>query len=171
MKKWIIRLSVVIVVAGMSILSLFIYRSMTAPEEVHFHAGFVVFNQGEKQDFSDYKYMHIKPCGEEEHEELSEEEEQNEKAHLHDNVGDVVHVHRDNATWKDLFTNMHVPIDYSKITAFVNGEKISNFANKPIKAYDSAVIFIGDVKTDLLKEAVTKKYIEQIEQKSENCGE
>ena len=172
MKKWVIRLLVVVIVAGISILGVSLYRSMTTPEEVHFHAGFVVFDNGQKQDFSDYKYMHNKPCGEkDEHEKLSKDEEQNEKAHLHDNVGDVVHVHRNSATWKDLFTNMHVPIDYAKVTAYINGEEVRGFSNQPIHAYESVIIFIGDVNTDFLKDAVTKEHIMRIEQKSENCGE
>lgn len=138
--------------------------------KVHYHAGFVVFHNDKKIDFSDYKYMNVKPCTLDEKEAEEEEDEQLEKAHLHDSVGDVVHVEATNATWKDLFTNLHYGIDYSKVTAFVNGVKVYSFADLPIRPYDSVVIFIGAVDENHLKEGVTKEHIVQAEKKSEDCG-
>jgi len=148
----------------------FLFGKKFLPQEkVHYHAGFIVFQNNKKVDFSDYKYMDVKPCTADE-KEVGEEDEQLEKAHLHDKVGDVVHVEQSNATWKDLFVNIHFPIDYSKATAFVNGQIIPDFANQPIHPYESVVLFIGTVDKSHLKEAVTKKHIQEEEKRSESCG-
>ena len=148
----------------------FIFGKKFIPQEkIHYHAGFVVFDNNKKVDFSDYKYMNVKPCTVDE-KESGEEDEQLEKAHLHDNVGDVVHVEQTNAKWKDLFANIHFPIDYSKTTAFVDGKVVPDFANQQIRPYQSMVIFIGNVDKNHLKEAVTKKHIVEEEKKSESCG-
>ena len=143
------------------------------PKAIHYHAGFIVVKNNKIEDFSDIKYMHEKPCGNapvNEKETLAEQ--QIEKAHLHDFVGDVVHVHRENATWKDLFANLKYPLDYTSIEAYINGKKISNLQDYPIKPYDSLVVVIGKNKesNNYLKRAVTKSHIEQTEKKSDNCG-
>src|SRR4051812_30234652 len=74
-------------------------------KELHYHAGFQVYENGKQKSFADIAYMHDKPCTGKKAEE-EKEDEQIEKAHLHDLVGDVVHVHRENATWGDLFKNI-----------------------------------------------------------------
>ncbi len=142
------------------------------PKPIHYHAGFIVINNNKLEDFSSIKYMHTKPCGEEENSEHTAEEEQIEKAHLHDYVGDVVHVHRVNATWKDLFTNLKHPINYSETEAYLNGKKVNNFQDLPIEPYDSLIVFVEESKdaNKFLKQAVTKSHMEQVEKKSDNCG-
>lgn len=142
-----------------------------SPEEIHYHAGFQVYKDNILQDYSDFKYMKVEPCSLDSHEDTSPEEEQLEKAHLHDGIGDVVHVHRKNAIWADLFTNINVEID-SDVVGYVNGEKVDDILSYPIKAYDSIVILEGK-NTDIdkkLKGAVTKEHIVETEQKSESCG-
>src|SRR3990172_11529375 len=107
--------------------------------EVHYHAGFKLFIDGKLQDFSSAKYMSVKLCvgDEKEH----KEDEQLEKAHLHDGVGDVVHVEAEEAKWKDLFMNISYKINPGKqITGFVNGKKVENILDHSIKSYDSVVI-------------------------------
>jgi hypothetical protein len=138
---------------------------------IHFHAGFIVLKDNKQVDFSNIKYMHTKPCGNTTVEHTDPEEEQIEKAHLHDYVGDVVHVHRKGATWGDLFTNLKYPLDYAHVTAYINGQKTTNVQQFPIRAYDSLVVFIGknDIKLGLTK-AVKKSHMQQVEKKSDNCG-
>ncbi len=140
--------------------------------KVHYHAGFVVFDNGKKVDFSDLKYMLIKPCaldGKEE-EDDSPEHIQLEKAHLHDNIGDVVHVEGGNAKWSDLFSNIKYPIDYSKTTVYKNGQKIENIKDSGIGENESVVIFLGKVDETLLNQAVTSDHIKEVADKSETCG-
>lgn len=142
-------------------------------DEVHYHAGFRVYKNNILEDYSGLEYMAVEPCTENEKGEDSEspEHEQIEKAHLHDGIGDVVHVERAGSVWRDLFTNMKVEITTDAIS-YLNGVETENFLDLPIKTYDSLVIFEGE-NTDMvekLKAAVTKDHIIETEQRSENCG-
>src|SRR3989338_2076531 len=144
------------------------YSKFFPKKEIHYHAGFKVYVDGKMQDFSGLKYMSIKPCGKEEEE--REENEQMEKAHLHDEIVDVVHVEAENAKWKDLFTNINFKIDPEKpITGFVNGKKTENILNEPIQSYESVVFFVGKVDEKKLKNSVTKDQIKKAEKNNETC--
>ncbi len=153
----------------------FLYKNKISPvEEIHFHAGFQVYVNNQMLDFSDFKYMQIKPCGGDDH----SEDEQIEKAHLHDGVGDVVHAHREGGTWRDLFTNIKYQIPNDKdpiagnIVGYVNGQLVPQIFSMPIIANSSAVFFIGQ-NTDLEQKVVTRvtqEHIKEVEKKSENCG-
>lgn len=136
-------------------------------EKIHYHAGFIVYVDGKKQDFSDIKYMDIEPCNAPGHE--VKEDDQVEKAHLHDGVGDVVHVHRDNAKWKDLFTNIAYKLP-DDIQGYVDGAAVENILSKPITPYESVLIVAGDAKGIDLTASVSADYIREIEKKSETCG-
>lgn len=146
-------------------------RNKQAPEnKVHYHAGFIVFKDNKQIDFSDSKYMNITPCTTDKS--LSDNNPQLEKAHLHDNVGTVVHIEHSQAIWKDLFTNIHFPIDYSDTVGYINGTKVDNYSSYSIHPDDSLVVFIGknDITTDL-KHAMTKNEIETLAKKSISCGD
>lgn len=147
----------------------YVYKQMTKP--IHYHAGFQVYVDGTLQDFSDWKYMHTLPCNADG--KVTKGEEQIDKAHLHDRVGDVVHVHTGGALWRDLFINIQFPIDAKKITgAYIDGKPVNDILTQPIKEYQSVVIILGDAskKDDYLKKAVTVDHIKQAEKRSENCG-
>lgn len=140
----------------------------------HFHAGFIVVKNNKQEDFTASKYMSIKPCtldNIDTYEAISKESEQLEKAHLHDKVGDVVHVERRGAKWKDLFSNINYDLNFSEAEAYINGKKVASFQNRLIGEYDSVVIFVGkdnDV-NKFLSQAVSKKHIQEVESKSEDC--
>ncbi|HSW48045.1 MAG TPA: hypothetical protein VLG67_03090 [Candidatus Saccharimonadales bacterium] len=168
MKK--IVLAVLILLIGIGVvLSQTVFKS----KPVHFHAGFQVYVDDKLQSFSDFKYMDETPCTKN-GKPLPDvhEDEQMEKAHLHDQIGDVVHVHRENATWGDLFKNIKYPIDGQKATAYIDGEKVDDFLTIEIEPYDSLVVFVGKHTDDknYLKNAVKKDYIKQTEKKSETCS-
>ncbi len=168
-KKKLIAITGILLILGVIVFFKYIKRS-TPTKEIHYHAGFIVFDNGRKVDFSDSKYMFIKPCKVDTKEEDSSSDQQMEKAHLHENVGDVVHVEAEGAKWGDLFTNINYPLDYSKVTAFINGTEVPDIKNTPIKAYDSLALFIGNVDKNLLSEAVTVDRIKTVESKSVECG-
>ena len=91
---------------------------------------------------------------------------------MHDNIGDVVHVERNGAKWKDLFTNIKYGLNYSEAEAYINGNKVSGFQNRPIEAYDSLVVFIG-TRNDFdqfLSKTVTREHIQEAESKDEGYG-
>lgn len=140
-------------------------------EEVHIHAGFLVYVDGVQQDFTANKYMHLEPCAlDEQNTKHSPQEEQLERAHLHDNVGEVVHIHRTGATWQDLFTNIGYAFPKDKsLVGYVNGKKVSNILNRAVNAYDSVIFVVGvDAYVDLTKQ-VTKDYIINVENSKESC--
>ncbi len=148
------------------------YRQSSQDHHVHIHAGFQVYVDGQKQDYSDFKYMHVRPCGGDDHANLSAAEEQQEKAHLHDSVGDVVHVHAAGATWGDLFQNLGVQFPDSSEVVGYTPERVDSILTKNIVANESIVIVVGDQSTAsaVLDQRVTLDHIKEVESMSENCG-
>lgn len=168
MKKY-FKYILVIFVLIVGVLSLFLYKNLTTARKVHYHAGFVVFKEDKKIDFSDFKYMRIKPCNEDTNHKDLKVDIQAEKAHLHDLVGDVVHVEEENAYWRDLFSNINYKLDYSKTVAFVNDKRVNHFENQKIQPDESLIILIGNNKSNHLQDAVKKEYIERQAKKSADC--
>ena len=160
---------IIILLVFLTLSGIAIYKYMNKPP-VHYHAGFHIYIDGKLQDYSSTEFMHLKPCGT--HEDTGDkEDEQLEKAHLHDNVGDVIHVHREGVIWNDIFTNLKVTLpDTKSITAYINAKQISEVKTYPVKPYDSLVLMIGKKNTAFLKEAVTIDHIKKNEKKSESCG-
>lgn len=139
-------------------------------EHVHYHAGFRVYIDNKMQDYSGYQYMNYTPCSEHD-QKKTPEEEQMEKAHLHENVGDVVHVHRVGAVWGDLFTNIKVNLPADKeIVGYIDGKKVEEIMKTPIDPYTTAIILVGETDASRSAEIVPKTHIEEVEKKSELCG-
>ena len=166
-----------ILVAGIALIiigiAFLLSQTVFKPKPVHFHAGFQVYADDKLQDFSNFKYMHQKPCTiDGKPMEGEKEDEQMEKAHLHDQIGDVVHVHRAGAKWKDLFINIKYPMNENNITGYINGVKTENILDQKIEPYQSVVFFVGKHTDDkkYLEKAVKVDYIKKIEKKSEQCG-
>ena len=137
---------------------------------VHFHAGFYVYVDGVLQDFSKAEFMHFESCN------INTQLNKNTsssvgKAHLHDNVGDVVHIHEKGAKWGDLFMsiNYYFPVGKS-IQGFKNGKAISNILKAEIHPYDSVIIVVGDTKRIDMNKYVSITHIKEVESKSESCG-
>lgn len=169
-KKLLIVLGLLLVFMTSAIIVL--SQTVFKPQPIHIHAGYQVYKDEKLQNFSDFKYMHEMPCTVNGKPiEGAKVDEQQEKAHLHDQNGDVVHVHRKGATWRDLFMNIKYPINESAV-AYINGQKIENFLDREIIPYESVVIFEGKHTKDqeLLKKAVTKKRIIEVENSSEYCS-
>ncbi len=169
-KKKIIAVTGILLVLSVIVLAKFI-KKPEKEAEVHYHAGLVVFENGQKVDFSDSKYMFIKPCTPDGKEIEDEKTKQMEKAHLHGGVGDVVHVEAENPKWGDLFTNIGYPLNYASVSAYINGTKVGDIKNIPIKANDSLVLLIGSVNESLLSQAVTVERIKEVESTSIECGD
>ena len=166
-KKIFLSLFIIVIVVAASYV---VYIKFIYKPPVHYHAGFHIYIDGKLQDYSSTEFMHLKPCGT--HEDTGDkEDEQLEKAHLHDNVGDVIHVHRKGVIWNDVFTNLKEKLpDTKSITAYINAKQISEVKTYPVKPYDSLVLMIGKKNTAFLKEAVTIDHIKKNEKKSESCG-
>ena len=63
MKKYLYIAWVLVLVVVLGVTGFFVSKKVFIPKEVHHHAGFVVFENNKKLDFSDFKYMSVKPCG------------------------------------------------------------------------------------------------------------
>ncbi len=166
-------LVVLIFLLSLSWFSWVVWYKVIPHEKTHYHAGFIVVKDNQTVDFSKPEFMSFSPCvvaGAKEEE--TQEQLQIEKAHLHDGAGDVVHVEEDDAKWGDLFTNLNYQINYSETTAYINGKKVTDFKEQPIKHYQSAVVFIGAGQDNqkFLKQAVTKKHIDEAAANSKDCG-
>jgi hypothetical protein len=155
----IILLTIVGVIAGFK----YFYRD----QAVHYHAGFQIYVDDKLQDFSDYKYMSVVPCTDDQHKEAVES-----KVHLHDGVGNIVHVHAPGVVWGDLLKYLKFTVDPKKpVEAYVNEKKVNNIMTTPIYPYDSLVLIIGNHKdiSQYLKKALNKKYILDKETSSGIC--
>ncbi len=145
------------------------FKPRTTQVPVHYHAGFQVYVNDKLQDFSDLRYMKVSPCGGV----FQRENDQLEKAHLHDGIGDVVHVHRSGAVWGDLFKNIGFQMPTSsEFVGYLNGNRQENLLNYPIVANDSVVFFQGPI-IDMnrkLQARVTDDHIKEVEARSEDCG-
>lgn len=145
------------------------YFLLAKPTAVHYHAGFVVYINGTKQDYSALQYMNLENCS------LHSKPKdaaalQEEKAHLHDNVGDVVHVHVKGATWADLFRNIGVKFPGGPVYGYRNGQEVADILHQEIKPYDSVIIMVGKKVPAGASGYVTKAHIRAVEKSSENCG-
>lgn len=166
-------LSAVLVCLGVYI---FLTRSgkILEHEEVHHHAGFVVYIDGVLQDYSKFEHMKFSPCAAEaKTEKHNPAEGQLEKAHMHDMNGDVAHVHRQGATWGDFFRNSKISFPPDKEFVAYDGQQvIENFLDSEVLPDQSVVVTIGDqTQADTQRgKPVTIERIKEVEQLSENCG-
>ena len=148
----------------------YMYSRPSEEVHLHYHAGFKVYIDGVLQDYSDYKYMNFVPCTEH-NEKKSLAVEQIEKAHLHDGVGDVVHIHRSGAKWGDLFKNIQVELPKDKtLKGYVDGIENQDILETPIKEYTTAIFIVGENNASHDKEVVSIDHIKEVEAKSELCG-
>lgn len=172
-KQWPIAFGILGLILGVVIAAAANVKNADDEEDIHYHVGFQVYVDNQLQDLADLKYMKQDPCGAKHEVTDSPELEQLEKAHLHDLNGDVVHVHREGATWRDLFTNMPYEFPDDTHITYVNGERLENdILDYELKADDSVVIFVG-TNTDIsskLTAAITIDRIHEVEALSEDCG-
>lgn len=163
------KITVVVSIIIVLILGFFVYRKYFILTEIHYHAGFRVFVNGVLQDFSGPEYMALTPCSDT----TIYENDQLEKAHLHDRIGYVVHSHREGGKWGDLFANIHYQFDPTKsVVAYLNGKQVTNVLEQTIRPYDSLIILVGrhgDIR-QYLQQEVTQAEIKTVERKSEDCG-
>lgn len=120
----------------------------------HFHANFAVVIDGNKVDFTDDAYMEdVAGCS------LTGKVYPKDRAHLHENNGDTIHIHNDGVAWGHFFANNNIYFDTdhlkmddgelynsnenSTITYILNGVKIENPYNKLIHSKDRLLIAYG----------------------------
>ena len=130
------------------------------PKTVHYHANFAVYVDGQQEQFSNpLLYEEISECS------ISTEKKPGERAHLHENIKDVVHVEDSAVTWGNLFQNINwnvstkyldtsdvllVNTDTKRVTYILNGDEVSSIANKVIGDKDRLLVSYGTATKDEL---------------------
>lgn len=147
------------VVLSLILATVFLAARLPEEEEVHFHANFGVFANGQKLDFSDQKFMHIESCSAEASAEEHSAKAFGDRIHLEDGVGDVAHIHDNGVVWGDLmlylrskvtadgiyFDGKKIPTGKNqKITYYVNGKEVNDFEQRDIKSNDTLLVILGD---------------------------
>ncbi len=95
MKKHIIWFILLILALGIT------YIFVPRPYQVHWHANFAVYIDGKQEDFSSEMYMEeTSRCN------VTTDILPQDRIHLHDGKGSLVHVHMAASTWGDLFSNL-----------------------------------------------------------------
>lgn len=147
--------------------AMFYQKKSSMEEDVHFHAGFHIYTDNRLMEFSDTKYMHVNPCTEDDTNHVDTSEE---RAHLHNNIGDVVHVHSSRATWGDLLKTLRFSSNEYR-TFYLNGKLAPSLENTFIHEYDQMLLLVGEneniqEKIDTLPD---ENRIRQAEQLTESC--
>lgn len=151
-------------------LSIIMNNNMEDEVDIHSHAGFKVYVDNVPQDFSDIKYMNVTICGTEDPD-MTSEEYQQYKIHLHDRNGDIAHQHVEGATWGDLFINLKYEFK-DKPIGYINGETVDDILSREVNSFDRVLILSGtnDEIEGKLNMIPTKERIEEVEANSEYCG-
>lgn len=124
------------------------------PEQPHYHANWAVVVDGEELDFSADRYMQsIAGCT------ATDVVDPAERVHLHNNEGEVVHVHHTGVAWGHFFDNLGMDVgpDYlivddehrffegegSTLKIVRNGFVLGEIRTVPIRSGDRLLISYG----------------------------
>jgi hypothetical protein len=157
-----------LLVSGLALVAWSLFRP--APQvSTHYHANFAIFIDGERLDFSSDGYMEdLANCADDYKIQFAED-----RAHLHENDSDVIHIHDDGVTWGHYLANLGFGFgdDYlvnddkklyqaqagKSIKFVLNGKKSANLFNQLVGNEDRLLISFGseDLET-VLKEQYTQ---------------
>lgn len=143
------------IVIGVLLISAVRLVAMPDPEpHPHYHANWSIFIEGEKLDLSDDLYMEdVFACSADPNNQRPED-----RIHMHENNGDVVHVHDSGATWGHLMANIGFTIgddylitdsgryeeDGERTLKFIaNGMPVSSIRNRLVRSEDRLLISYG----------------------------
>lgn len=142
-----------LLVGALAILAIRFFTYM--PTGTHYHANFAVFINGERELFKGDKYYEetaATGCS------LNPVADPVERAHMHGEVNDVVHVHDELVTWANFFENIkwglgdtylktrdaiYMPDGEKKLTFILNGKTVENIAGSIIGDEDQLLISYG----------------------------
>lgn len=133
------------------------------PDVVHYHANFAVYVNGAKEQFKGtrfYEETEATSCT------LEKVATPAERAHMHSNVNDVVHVEDHLVTWGNFFQNLgwgigddylkttdkiYAADDQNKLSFMLNGKGVDSIANLIIKDEDKLLVSYGNESSDQLQ--------------------
>jgi hypothetical protein len=77
------------------------FATYSGPQQIHYHANFAVYINGQRETFTDPSYYtEITACT------LGDKIQPEQRAHMHENINSLVHVHDDGTTWGQFFENL-----------------------------------------------------------------
>jgi len=161
--KWFIAISCLMLGAAIVLgIRFFTYE----PETVHYHANFALYVNGQKEQFSGTQYYtEVEMCT------LEPVMTPTGRAHMHDNVNNVVHVEDHAVTWGQFFANlgwymgpdfiespdgmMYKKTGDTKLNVIVNGQSytdIGGVVNNVIKDQDKLLVSYGNEADSVLQQ-------------------
>jgi hypothetical protein len=131
-------------------------------KEVHYHANFAVFVEGERLPFDNFTfYEEIAACG------GNGIDSPKIRVHMHDQINHVAHVHDNGVSWGHFFANLgyangdsvfktdesvYIEDDDTEIRFILNGEEVQTTANRTIGDEDVLLVSVGKPSADELKD-------------------
>jgi len=133
-------------------------------QATHYHANFAVYINGQREQFKGPGYYQEETACVQ-----GDKMTPVDRAHMHDSINNVVHVHDHAATWEQFFNNLgwSIGINYiqtrdaiyqdegnSVLHVLLNGQDltgISQITNRVIGDRDKLLISYGDISTDQLE--------------------
>lgn len=123
-------------------------------KEVHYHANFAVFVNGERLTFDNFVfYEEVQSCG------GDEVNKPKIRVHMHDQKNYLLHVHDNGATWGHFFANLGMTAGDTlfktdketfvegmkevQIRYQLNNEEVQTIANRAISSEDTLLVSIG----------------------------
>lgn len=133
-----------------------------APNTTHYHADFAVYVNGQREQFENFNYYEeVTQCSA-----SGDDATPEGRAHMHDNINSIVHVHDELATWAHFFSAIDWGLTNISLTTwsevygdsaepasmrFVrNGEITDTIANDVIGDEDKVIISYGEASDDEL---------------------
>ncbi|HSX46111.1 MAG TPA: hypothetical protein VLG27_03865 [Candidatus Saccharimonadia bacterium] len=137
------------------------------PDQVHYHANFVLFINGQREEFKGPQYyQEVAVCSSTNAITIPQE-----RAHMHDNINNVIHVHDHAVTWGQFFANLGWTLGPNFITTpdntiyaqngteqlhlMLNGQDytgLGGLSNTVIKDQDKLLVSYGDISQTQLKQ-------------------
>lgn len=159
----------ILFITGLLILftSLFIvYQRTKASDNIHYHAGFKIYVGDQLQDYSSSEFMEVLEC-------TVDSNHIESAVHLHNNDGDVVHVHGKGMTWGNLIEYVKLSTQNKQLVALVNQQPVVDLTSIHINPNDSLVLFVDSsaetIETNRLNQ-VSIERISEVEATKEACG-
>ncbi len=114
--------------------------NITPAESYHAHANIKVVLDGKPIDFTQAIYQ------------SKDGKDLNEFIHFHDGKGDLIHIHKQGVTLKDLFDSLKLSFSGKKVTLYVNGKEVTPYDSYEPKDLDRLLVIVGSDQTPVAQE-------------------
>jgi hypothetical protein len=152
-------------IIGMLVVFAIRFATYNVPQ-THYHANFAVYLNGQREEFKGPQfYQEVAACT------VHGTIQPAQRAHMHDDINSVVHVHDDAVTWQQFFNNIgwtlgpnfiqtdngttYTEDNTNKLNVMLNSQNLTdltNIANQTIKDEDRLLISFGDINAATLQQ-------------------